>query len=183
MNNKRSRQTVICGSLLTVLAFLPASPVGARAMGPDGHKHDHGEHCDHAGTLVDIARKNGQFNTFTAAVAQAGLEESLSHETLTIFAPTDDAFAKLQADALEALLKPENKEKLKAVLLNHVVKGEVPSSAATSEPAALQTLAGGKVSVSKRDDGKVAVNAATVVAADVDASNGVIHGIDAVLLP
>jgi uncharacterized surface protein with fasciclin (FAS1) repeats len=99
----------------------------------------------------------------------------------TVFAPTDEAFAKLPAGALDNLLKPENKEKLKAVLLYHVVSGKVPAAKVMKMKSA-KTVNGQEVTI-MANDGKVMVNDATVVKADVMASNGVIHVIDTVLMP
>lgn len=99
----------------------------------------------------------------------------------TVFAPTDDAFAKLPSGALDDLLTPENKEKLKAVLLYHVVAGKVPAAKVMKMKSA-KTVNGQEVTIST-SGGKVMVNEATVVKADVMASNGVIHVIDTVLMP
>lgn len=193
--NRRTTKPLVCaaatafvaGAVTVALATLyPVASADARVLAPKddhGHGHSHGDHCDHTGTLVDVARKSGQFNTLAAAIAQAELEEALSHDEYTLFAPTDEAFAKLPPEALEDLLKPENKDKLKAVLVNHVVKGKVHSADATAEGKSLETIGGGKLPVLRSADGKVTIGGATVVVADVEASNGVIHGIDTVLLP
>jgi uncharacterized surface protein with fasciclin (FAS1) repeats len=134
------------------------------------------------GTIVEVAAANGNFTTLVAAVKAAGLVDTLnSAGPFTVFAPTDAAFAKLPKGTLEALLKPENKEQLKAILLYHVVPGRVPSSAvATGEVA---TADAGKTLKLTAESGKVMVNDATVTTADVAASNGVIHVIDVVLIP
>lgn len=196
----RNRATPIVRSLaaaavvgavaVSFVTLRPTATAEAQVAQPkeDGHGHDHGqhqhgEHCDHGGTLVDVTRKNGQFNTLAAAIGQAKLEESLSHDTFTLFAPTDEAFAKLPPETLDDLLKPENEDKLKALLLNHVVKGKVASGDASADAKALETLGGGKLPIARSADGKVTIGTAKVVAADVEATNGVIHGIDAVLLP
>jgi uncharacterized surface protein with fasciclin (FAS1) repeats len=100
---------------------------------------------------------------------------------LTVFAPTDDAFAKLPAGTVEMLLKPENKEKLQAVLLYHVVEGGV-TSAEVVKLSTAKTLQGDTVDISVKM-GKVYIDNAQVIAADVEASNGVIHVIDTVLMP
>ncbi len=131
--------------------------------------------------IVQVASGAGQFNTLVAAVTAAGLAETLSGPgPFTVFAPTDEAFAKLPAGTVEDLLKPENKEKLVAILTYHVVPGKVlAADVSTSSP---KTVNGKELEI-KVNDGKVTVGGANVVATDVAASNGVIHVIDAVVLP
>lgn len=134
------------------------------------------------GNIVQVAAKAGQFETLVAALKAAGLDATLEGEgPYTVFAPTDAAFGKLPDGTAETLLKPENQEKLKSVLLYHVVSGRVPAETAMTLDSA-KTVQGGEVRISTMD-GKVMVNDATVVAADVEASNGVIHVIDTVLIP
>lgn len=153
---------------LALSALLMASPA-ARA---DHHKKD----------IVDTAIGAGSFQTLVKAVQAAGLVEALKGEgPLTVFAPTDEAFAKVPSDTLAALLKPENKEKLKAVLTYHVVAGKVMAADVVKLKSA-STLNGEEVKISV-SDGKVMVNGAQVVKTDIGASNGVIHVIDAVILP
>jgi uncharacterized surface protein with fasciclin (FAS1) repeats len=133
------------------------------------------------GTIVEVA-SDGGFNTLVAAVEAAGLAETLQGEgPFTVFAPTDEAFAKLPEGTVESLLKPENKDQLVAVLTYHVVAGEVTSDRVVNLSKAV-TIQGGDIAISVVD-GKVRINDATVVNADVEASNGVIHVIDSVLLP
>ena len=132
--------------------------------------------------IVDTAVGAGSFKTLVTALQAAGLADTLKGKgPFTVFAPTDDAFSKLPPGTVETLLKPENKDKLKAILLYHVVAGDVT---ATQEMklSSVKTLNGQdlKITVS---DGTVMVNDAKVVKADVSASNGVIHVIDTVLLP
>jgi uncharacterized surface protein with fasciclin (FAS1) repeats len=116
-----------------------------------------------------------------AAVKAAGLVETLQGKgPFTVFAPTDEAFAKLPAGTVADLLKPENKDKLVAILTYHVVPGKV--MAANVKTMMVQTVNGQDLSI-KVDDGKVTVNNANVIKTDVAASNGVIHVIDTVLLP
>ena len=135
------------------------------------------------GTVVDVAAKNGSFNTLVAAIKAAGLVETLSGKgPFTILAPTDEAFAKLPAGTLEMLLKPENKQQLVDILSYHVVPGVAAYSDSVAKMSEVPTVLGSPVAV-KVVDGKVMLNGANVVAADVEASNGVIHVIDAVLLP
>uniref|UniRef100_UPI0037048D20 fasciclin domain-containing protein n=1 Tax=Aureliella helgolandensis TaxID=2527968 RepID=UPI0037048D20 len=132
--------------------------------------------------LVTTADKAGTFKTLLAAAEAAGLVEALSGETeLTVFAPTDDAFAKLPAGTVESLLKPENKDKLAGILKYHVVAGRVYSEDALEAKVA-KTLQGATVAITVTD-GKARVNDANLIATDIDASNGVIHVIDAVILP
>ncbi len=132
--------------------------------------------------IVDTAVAAGQFTTLAKALQAAGLVDTLKGKgPFTVFAPTDDAFAKLPSGALDDLLKPENKEKLKAVLLYHVVAGKVPAAKVMKMKSA-KTVNGQEVTIST-SGGKVMVNDATVVKADVMASNGVIHVIDTVLMP
>lgn len=129
-----------------------------------------------------VATKAGKFSTLLAAAKAAGLVDALSGEkALTVFAPTDEAFGKLSKGTVESLLKPENKEKLKAILLYHVVEGRVYSEDALKAKSAA-TLQGGKVEITVKD-GAAYVNGAKILATDVDAGNGVIHVIDSVILP
>ena len=129
-----------------------------------------------------VATKAGKFSTLLAAAKAAGLVDALSGEkALTVFAPTDEAFGKLPKGTVDSLLKPENKEKLKAILLYHVVEGRVYSEDAVKAKSAA-TLQGGKVEITVKD-GAAYVNGAKILATDVDAGNGVIHVIDSVILP
>lgn len=134
--------------------------------------------------IVDTAVNAGQFTTLVAAVKAAGLVETLKGTgPFTVFAPTDEAFAKLPAGTVEELLKPENKDKLVAILTYHVLPGTVPSSAVTASPTEATTVEGSELIV-VRDGDAVTVNQdSTVVSADIVASNGVIHVIDTVLIP
>jgi len=132
------------------------------------------------GTIVDVAVGAGNFTTLVAAVTAADLVETLSGTgPFTVFAPTDEAFAALPAGVLDALLLPENKALLAQILTYHVVSGMVMAADVTDGVVA--TVEGQNVKLSTM--GGVMVNQATVVAADVMASNGVIHAIDAVILP
>ena len=132
--------------------------------------------------IVDTAVADGRFKTLAAALGAAGLVETLKGEgPFTVFAPTDDAFAKLPAGTVETLLKPENLEQLKSILLYHVVSGKVMADQVVTLESA-DTVLGKPVTI-KVMDGKVYVNDSQVVLTDVLASNGVIHVIDSVLLP
>lgn len=132
-------------------------------------------------TIVDVAAANDSFETLVAAVEAAGLSETLSGEgPYTVFAPTDEAFEALPEGVLEQLLLPENKDLLAAILTYHVVPGKVTSGEIT--PGEVNTVEGSPILLSVTD-GMVGVNNATVVMADVEASNGVIHAIDQIILP
>jgi uncharacterized surface protein with fasciclin (FAS1) repeats len=131
-------------------------------------------------TIVDVAVNNGSFNTLVAAVKAAGLVETLSSPgPFTVFAPTDEAFAKLPAGTVESLLK--DKDKLTAILTYHVVAGKVMAADVVKLTSA-KTVNGQTVTV-KVDGSNVMINNAKVVTTDVEASNGIIHVIDTVLLP
>ena len=132
--------------------------------------------------IVDTAVAAGSFKTLAAALQAAGLVETLKGKgPFTVFAPTDEAFAKLPAGTVENLLKPENKEKLKAVLTYHVVAGKVTAAQVTNLKVA-KTVQGGEAKISVKG-GKVMVDNANVVKTDIMASNGVIHVIDTVIMP
>jgi uncharacterized surface protein with fasciclin (FAS1) repeats len=132
--------------------------------------------------IVDTAVGAGQFKTLAAALQAAGLVHALKGSgPFTVFAPTDAAFAKLPAGTVESLLKPENKAKLTAILTYHVVPGAVKAEQVTKLDEA-KTVNGAMVKVSTAH-GKVMINDANVVKADIPASNGVIHVIDTVILP
>ena len=139
-----------------------------------------------AANIVQTAASTGKFETLIAAAKAAGLAGALGHtHDITVFAPTDAAFAKLPKGTVENLLKPENKHQLAAILKYHVVPARVPSSAAKVKSAQIGTLKkGGDTTIRVRKRfGKVRVDNATVIAADINASNGIIHVIDKVLLP
>lgn len=132
--------------------------------------------------IVDTAANAGSFKTLLAAVKAADLEGTLRGPgPFTVFAPTDEAFAKLPAGTVDSLLKPENKDKLKAILTYHVVSGRVPSTEAVKLTSAKSV--NGKELKLAATGGALHVDKATVVKADVSASNGVIHVIDTVMLP
>jgi transforming growth factor-beta-induced protein len=133
-------------------------------------------------TIVDIAAGNPDFSTLVAAVLAADLAKALSGAgPFTVFAPTNEAFAKLPAGTLESLLLPENKQALTDILLYHVVSGSVLAADVVNLSEA-ETLLGKNVNI-KVDMGNVMINEATVVATDIIADNGVIHVIDSVILP
>ncbi len=131
--------------------------------------------------IVAVASSAGSFNTLVAAVQAAGLVETLQGKgPFTVFAPTDEAFAKLPAGTVESLLLPENRAKLIAILTYHVVPGKVLAADVTTSQAA--TVNGQKLPLVVAN-GKVTAGSANVVATDVPASNGVIHVVDSVILP
>jgi len=131
--------------------------------------------------IVDTAVGAGNFKTLVAAVQAAGLAETLSGGTFTVFAPTDEAFAKLPAGTVEDLLKPENKAKLASILTYHVVAGKVMAADVVKLTNA-GTVQGQRVNI-KAQGGKVTVDGANVVATDIACTNGVIHVIDTLILP
>ncbi len=132
--------------------------------------------------IVQIAVSAGSFKTLVAAVQAAGLVDVLKSDgPFTVFAPTDEAFGKLPAGTVENLLKPENKEKLVAILTYHVVAGRVTAEEVVSLSSA-KTVNGQDLSISAKD-GSVMVDKAHVTGTDIMASNGIIHVIDSVILP
>ena len=156
------RSTVLAGLAVIALGSAPA-----RAADKD---------------IVDTAVAAGNFKTLAAALQAAGLVDTLKGKgPFTVFAPTDEAFAKLPAGTVENLLKPENKAKLVAILTYHVVAGDVKAAQVVKMTSAT-TVQGGSVKISAAG-GKVMVDHANVVKTDITATNGVIHVIDTVLMP
>lgn len=138
----------------------------------------------HAGAkdIVDTAAGAGKFETLITAAKAAGLVETLKGTgPFTVFAPTDEAFAKLPKGTVEDLLKPENKAKLAAILTYHVIPGKVMAADIKGKKTNVKTVQGGEIAVDATDG--VKVDNATVTTADVAASNGVIHIIDTVVMP
>lgn len=164
-------------SLFVAVAVAPN--VTASANGPAVKKSNTALSAD----IVDTAVAAGSFTTLAAALEAAGLIDALKgHGPFTVFAPTDAAFAKLPAGTIASLLKPENKEKLKAILLYHVVSGKVAAADVMKlNGQSVKTLQGGMVKLSTKHG--VRVDNANVTQTDIDASNGVIHVIDTVLMP
>jgi len=135
-----------------------------------------------AGDIVDTAVSAGKFNTLVAAVKAAGLVEALKAEgPITVFAPTDEAFGKLPEGTIAELLKPENKDKLTAILTYHVVPGKVTAEQVL-QMKEIKTLQGESLTVSLKD-GKPYVDGAMITAVDIHTSNGVIHVLDRVVTP
>tara|TARA_B100000902_G_C27175598_1_gene846167 strand:+ start:478 stop:963 length:486 start_codon:yes stop_codon:yes gene_type:complete len=155
----------------TFIAAAAASSI-ATATFADGHSKD----------IVDTAIGAGSFGTLVAAVQAAGLVEVLKSEgPFTVFAPTDEAFSALPAGTVETLLKPENKDQLVNILTYHVLPGKVMSADIAGKSLEVQMVNGGTAKIDATDG--VQIDAANVVSADIEASNGVIHVIDAVILP
>jgi uncharacterized surface protein with fasciclin (FAS1) repeats len=166
----------------TVLALLPIA--GSRVLAQERPAAHAGAPSAAAAErdIVDVAAAAGKFNTLVAAVKAAGLVDALQAKgPFTVFAPTDEAFAKLPKGTVESLLDPKNKSKLVSILTYHVVPAKLAASdvARTTGAATLQ----GQRLAFKVDGDRVAVDGASVVMADVKASNGVIHVIDQVILP
>jgi uncharacterized surface protein with fasciclin (FAS1) repeats len=135
-----------------------------------------------ADDIVDTAVKAGSFTTLVTALKAAGLVETLKGAgPFTVFAPNDDAFAKLPKGTVEDLLKPENKAKLSSILTYHVVSGKVMSKDIAGKTLKSKTVQGSEISIDATKD--VMVDKAKVVKADIETSNGVIHVIDAVMMP
>ena len=132
--------------------------------------------------IVDTAVGDGNFTTLAAALEAGGLIDTLKSDgPFTVFAPTDEAFAKLPEGTIEMLLRPENKDKLVAILTYHVVPGKIMSSDIAGKSTEVKTVQGDTLAVDATDG--VKVDAANVVTADIGASNGVIHVIDTVVMP
>ncbi len=158
-----------------------ASAAGHAKSGTSGHAYDATRSGAKAGDIVHVAANAGSFNTLLAAAKAAGLVDALQGDgPLTVFAPTDEAFAKLPKGTVESLLEPQNRSKLARILKYHVVAGRVTSDQ-LGAIASLRTLEGSALPVDVAGD--VRVQKASVVQADVAASNGVIHVIDTVLMP
>ncbi|MDQ3258701.1 MAG: fasciclin domain-containing protein [Acidobacteriota bacterium] len=180
MINKRSNRT---GILSVFTAVLMLASVATVSVNGNPSTKSVNKLAAQTGDIVDTAVAAGSFNTLAKALEAAGLVDALKGEgPFTVFAPTDEAFAKLPAGTIETLLRPENKDKLKAILLYHVVHGKVVAADVVKlngkEP---KTLQGGKVKISTKHG--VMVDNAMVIKKDVLATNGVIHVIDTVLMP
>lgn len=169
--------------MIAVLAMSAVAGVASVALaggscGGGGYKDEAKATPD----IVDTAASAGTFNTLVAAVKAADLVDTLKGEgPFTVFAPTDEAFAKLPAGTVESLLLPENKDKLVAILTYHVVAGSVSASDVVKLTSA-NTVQGSSVAISVKD-GQVSINNATVVKTDIQAGNGIIHVIDTVMMP
>lgn len=161
------RRSILATGAALALTTITLSPAFA-----DGHSKD----------IVDIAVEVGSFGTLVAAVQAAELVDTLKGDgPFTVFAPTDEAFAALPEGTVESLLLPENKDQLVAILTYHVIPGKVMSGDIAGKELAVATVQGSEADINATDG--VKIDGATVVQADIEASNGVIHVIDAVILP
>lgn len=163
--------TTIAAAVLAVATIAPQRTIAANPTAPSMTQPD----------IVAMADGKPDLTTFVAAVQAAELVSALQGPgPFTVFAPTNEAFAKLPAGQLDDLLKPENRKKLAYILKAHVIKGQV--KAADVKPGNVKTLDGEKVAIAVMN-GKVTFGGATVVATDLTAGNGVIHQIDTVVIP
>lgn len=166
------------------MTLLAASTLALGAAAPSMADHHGGSHMETQQNIVEIAAGDDTFSTLVAAVTAAGLVDALSGEgPFTVFAPTNDAFAALPEGTVASLLEEENIDQLTAILTYHVVAGEYLAAETPAGTYDLETLQGDTVNVVVGEDGTVTVDGATVILADIDASNGVIHVIDAVITP
>lgn len=167
---------------LTTLFAASALAFGVAA--PSFADHHGGSQMESQPNIVEIAAGDDTFSTLVTAVQTAGLAGALSGEgPFTVFAPTNDAFAALPEGTVASLLEEANRDQLTAILTYHVVPGEYLAAETPAGAYELETLQGDTVNVIVGDDGTVTVDGATVIMADVDASNGVIHVIDGVITP
>jgi uncharacterized surface protein with fasciclin (FAS1) repeats len=167
---------------LTVLGVTSLFLANAAQAGDSCPAAAAANHRAEAKDIVDTAVSAGSFKTLAAALTAAGLVDTLKAKgPFTVFAPTDEAFGKLPAGTLESLLKPENKSKLTAILTYHVVPGRVLASDVVKLTEA-KTVQGSTAKITVKE-GKVRVDDANVVKTDIQCTNGVIHVIDAVILP
>ncbi len=165
-------------SLVSMLVLSVSFIIPASAMDHHGKKMKGNAKAD----IVQTASAAGSFNTLVAAVKAAGLVGTLKSDgPFTVFAPTDEAFAALPEGTVENLLKPENKDQLIAVLTYHVIPGKVMSGDIAGKALEVKTVQGSTVNINATSG--VMVDGASVVKADIDTSNGVIHVIDKVILP
>lgn len=161
--------------------MMTALALSVAVVSPSFANHHEGDQMAH-NDIVDVAVAAGDFTTLVAALQAAGLEATLRGEgPFTVFAPTDAAFAALPEGTVADLLKPENKDKLIAILTYHVVPGKTLSTDLAGKALDVVTVNGAELAIDATDG--VVVGGANVTTADVDASNGVIHVIDAVLIP
>ena len=161
----------------------PNEPVADTAPGQDPMSTEAPDAASEGGSIVDVAAGNDDFSILVEAVQAAGLADTLSADgPLTLFAPTNAAFEALPEGTLEELLLPENQDALRQILTYHVIEGEVPAADVMTGEVA--SVAGSPISVQVDDaTGEVMVNQAMVTETDIQASNGIIHAIDEVLLP
>ncbi|GIU66111.1 fasciclin domain-containing protein [Candidatus Phycosocius spiralis] len=170
-------------TVVLAVSTVPALSHGTQTRGDAAARGAGAKAHANPGTIVEVAVRAGSFKTLAAALGAAGLVDTLNNAgPYTVFAPTDAAFAKLPAGTVETLLKPENRDRLTAILSYHVVAGKVTARQLVGRLSQATTVQGGAAIVDGRG-GQVTVNGVKVIAADVAASNGVIHVIDTVLMP
>lgn len=161
---------------IAIMVFAAAVLVAMAPIANQNNEQDHNHH-----NIVEVASDTDNLSTLVTAVKAAGLVETLSGDgPFTVFAPTNEAFEALPDGTLESLLEPENKDMLVDILTYHVVAGEVMSGD-LSDGLMAETVQGSQITISIADG--VSVNDASVIAADVEANNGVVHVIDSVILP
>ena len=167
---------------MSIIKTMSLAVAAACVMAASAVAEHHGEMKEAKADIVDTAVGAGSFTTLVAAVQAAGLEETLRSEgPFTVFAPTDEAFAKLPEGTVETLLMPENKDQLVSILTFHVLSGKVKSKDIAGKELSVATVQGSEVAIDATDG--VIVGGANVVKADIYTSNGVIHVIDTVILP
>lgn len=167
-----------------ITTLLSAAALGFAAAAPSFADHHGGASEAAQSSIVEIAASDDNFSTLVAALQAADLVGALSGDgPFTVFAPTNDAFAALPAGTVDTLLQPENKGQLTAVLTYHVLATELFAEGTAAGAYELETLQGDTVTVVVDSHGAVTVDGANVIAADIDASNGVIHVIDSVITP
>lgn len=182
MNTHIKRAMTGLGAAALVFAFAGSAQAHNCTSGHTDTKANT-EKAEKKATLVDIAASNEDFSTLVAAVRAAGLVETLQGEgPFTVFAPTNAAFAKLPEGTVDNLLKPENRKQLISILTYHVVPGRVMAEDVVKLEEA-KTVQGSDVAISVSKEKGVSINDAMVVATDIEASNGIIHVIDNVILP
>ncbi|WP_440959251.1 fasciclin domain-containing protein [Oceanicaulis sp. LC35] len=173
--------TVLTAAALSTALAAPALALNTDAASTPKLTKDH--HASQP-SIVSIATGDETFSTLVTALQAAELVDALSGDgPFTVFAPTNDAFAAVGEDTLNSLLQPENRDQLTSILTYHVVQGEYFAEEVAPGSYELATLQGDTVSVVVGEDGSVMVDGAHVIAADVDASNGVVHVIDSVIMP
>lgn len=162
---------------IAIMAFAAAVLIAMAPIANQNNEQDHDHH-----NIVEVASDTDNLSTLVTAIQAAGLVETLSGDgPFTVFAPTNEAFEALPDGTLESLLEPENRDMLVDILTYHVVAGEVMSGD-LSDGMMTETIQGSQISISLSDAG-VSINNASVVSADVEASNGVVHVIDSVIMP
>lgn len=182
--SQMSKILTLCAAIALVAA--PALSFACDTCGCKGAAHDtaHSEGGEHLHDIVDTAVEVDGFNTLVAAVKAGGLVETLKGDgPFTVFAPTDEAFAKVDKATLASLLKPENKDKLVAILTYHVMPGKVMAADAVGLAGqSADTVNGAKAAIAKKGD-SLTIAGAKIIKTDIECTNGVIHVIDTVMMP